>query len=95
MQRWYPYQLENPRLGERCKMKTIYLVCENVDLGYNVVKAYTEELAAIRHAKHLDTQHRKDKVIALMKKGYDQASAEVYAECMLDEFYVDTTTLIE
>jgi hypothetical protein len=75
-------------------MKTIYLVCENVDLGYHVVKAYTEELAAIRHAKHLDTQHRKDKVFSLQKNGYDRASAEVYSECMRDEFYVEATELV-
>lgn len=76
-------------------MKTIYLVCENVDLGYQVVKAFTEEPAAISHAKHLDEQHRKDKVVALMKTGYyTQESAEVCAEGMRDEFYVEATELI-
>lgn len=74
-------------------MKTIYLVCENVDLGYQVVKAYTEEPAAISHAKQLDWHHRRDKVVALLKAGYDLEPAETYAKNMREEFFVEATTL--
>lgn len=74
-------------------MKTIYLVCENVDLGYHVINAYTEEPAAISHAKQLDAQHRKDKVVALLKAGYDLEPAEVYAKGMRDEFFVEAKQL--
>ena len=74
-------------------MKIIYLVCENVDLGYHVVKAFTEQSAAISHAKQLDDQHRKDKVVALLKAGYDQESAEVYAKNMREEFFVEEVEL--
>jgi hypothetical protein len=75
-------------------MTKIYLVCENVDLGYHVVKAFKEESAAINHAKYLDEQYRKDKIVALIKSGYYKESAESYVEYMREEFYVEETELV-
>jgi hypothetical protein len=75
-------------------MTKIYLVCENVDLGYHVVKAFKEESAAINHAKYLDEQYRKDKIVALIKSGYYKESAESYVRSIDDRFYVEDTTLV-
>jgi hypothetical protein len=73
----------------------IYLVCENVDLGYHVVKAFKEESAAINHAKYLDDQHRKDKLANMLKYGRTKEAVETHMRWMKEEFYVDETELTE
>jgi hypothetical protein len=73
----------------------IYLVCENVDLGYHVVKAFKEESAAINHAKYLDDQHRKDKIANMLKYGWTKEAVENHIRWMKEEFYVDETELNE
>jgi hypothetical protein len=78
-----------------CSMTKIYLVCENVDLGYHVVKAFKEKSAAINYAKYLDDRYRKDKLVSLIKIGYTKESAESYVKNMREEFYVDETELNE
>jgi hypothetical protein len=73
----------------------IYLVCENVDLGYNVVKAFKEQYRAFNHAKHLSHLHCKDKITALMLCGYTKERADLYVKNMMDEFFVDEIDLTE
>jgi hypothetical protein len=73
----------------------IYLVCENVDLGYNVVKAFKEQCRAFNHAKHLNHLYCKDKITALLKCGYTKEQADLYVKNMNDEFFVDEIDLTE
>jgi hypothetical protein len=71
----------------------IFLVCENVDLGYHVIHAYTDEQLALDRLEMLNTTARQKKIHGLMTGcGYTQERAEEYVGAC--EFYcIDTTVL--
>jgi hypothetical protein len=66
----------------------VYLVCENVDLGYNVTEVYSDGDMAARVCKTLNEEHRAKKISDLMAHcNYTREAAEDYAR--YDQFFVE------
>lgn len=70
-------------------MQKIYLVCENVDLGYHVIEAYLNEERANEVVSALNKKYEEDKRKKLMSNPYIHYSLEADNP----EYYVDTCEL--
>lgn len=72
-------------------MKTIYMVCENVDLGFHVEGAYTSEEKAEQVCAELNKRHIDLHVNALVKNcGY---TVEQARDCATDLYFVQGVEL--
>jgi hypothetical protein len=59
----------------------IYLVVENVDLGYHVVHGYTDNVRAVQECQRLTDVHNFKKISDLMEYcAYSQADAQEYVK---------------
>lgn len=72
-------------------MKTIYMVCEYVDLGYNVECAYTSEKKAEQACADLNKRYIESHINALVKNcGY---TVEQARDCAIDTYFVQELDL--
>ena len=71
----------------------VYLVCETVDLGYHVVKGYTDRARAQAEVDQLTNEAITEKVAGLIDIGYTPDEAMAYAKKLsyyeLDSVEVD------
>lgn len=59
----------------------IYLVVENVDLGYHAVQGYTDHVRAVQECQRLTDMHNVKKISDLMEYCvYSQADAQQYVK---------------
>lgn len=60
----------------------IYLVVENVDLGYHAVQGYTDHVRAVQECQRLTQEHNAQQLINLMDHcGYSELEAQLYVKC--------------
>lgn len=78
-------------------MKTIYLVCETVDLGYDVICAYDNKERAIDNAAELEKEYRIGQKAALMNSTlkYSEADADQWLADHGNQYFVELTDLYE
>lgn len=72
----------------------IYLICDNVDLGYHVIKAMTDKDEAERFVKAENEKYNKSKIEDLKRGcGYSQEAAELFVLHSAPQFFVDPCVL--
>lgn len=64
----------------------IFLVCDYIDLGYDVVSAYFNESEAEKEVAQLNKENRDTKIKQLVEIGYTEQQAYEYAVKSSDRF---------
>lgn len=79
-----------------CRVSVIYILCEDIDLGYHVVCGYPDAERADSDCAARNKKHTEEMILALQRGcGYDEARAIAYVSQSRQRFFVEVIDLKE